>query len=145
MKNCKGCQLKHIGNKYRCVLDENEMFKDKIDECPCQNCLVKSMCYSHCPEFLNYLYKPLMKFYLKRTELHDKFIEVSDSKASRTDALIFLQHYRKSLDQVKSGKPRFGVTSKLLQLNISVEEKIKSLHKIPKSKKCTSSLQWWNL
>lgn len=58
---CKGCKLKNIANNCHCNLDKSKYFKDIINECPCQTCLIKGMCSQFCPLFLNYLLKGLNK------------------------------------------------------------------------------------
>ena len=42
--NCKGCRL--IGKEENCLIVQF----DRIDECPCINCLVKVMCKGLCEE-----------------------------------------------------------------------------------------------
>lgn len=51
-KGCKGCSMLEVMDI--CVF--NPMYKNR-SECPCQICLIKSMCKSSCEEFDKVHYK----------------------------------------------------------------------------------------
>lgn len=58
-KNCEGCGLKQKDNSFECMLDRCEPFKNIINKCPCQKCLIKGMCGKTCKAFIEFLYKTL--------------------------------------------------------------------------------------
>jgi hypothetical protein len=54
MKYCKGC---YYSVNYVCVLLRRDMPPDagsSFKKCPCNKCLVKSMCVKRCETFINF-------------------------------------------------------------------------------------------
>ena len=45
---CEGCNI-YIPNQKRCLLDK--LTVDRVERCPCRECLVKMMCSRGCKEW----------------------------------------------------------------------------------------------
>lgn len=52
-KQCKGCALSQL-MRDDCFTKPTYIHKNITYNCPCLNCLVKSMCSEICPDYLNF-------------------------------------------------------------------------------------------
>lgn len=77
MSLCQGCKLKHRNYMCECILDNNVLFKNELNECPCNSCLIKGLCNHSCQGFVNFLFRPLS--------------EEAQEEISNTLSLIFSQ------------------------------------------------------
>ncbi len=117
MSTCKGCLLKHKDYTYRCTLDKNEYFKNILDKCPCQVCLIKGVCRTCCLSFIQYI--RTIPIELQKTKDHSNIHYGLDKEGitSRTNALLHLQYRHFEHEYCKQHISEFTKITSSIQVN----------------------------
>lgn len=120
-ERCRGCKLKQEDCNCICLLDENKYFKDIINKCPCQTCLIKGICESHCESFIYYLYNKLVVVQkelniFKVSDLQQKFYLIKGTKLSRLEIALCFQNY--NINQEKYPTQRYNIYTILMKIKI---------------------------